>query len=91
MIDTSKAKWDLSREEKYVIRWLNENGFSGTLEKQYLSKTHFTLTKNGVNDSLSLPQGIEHMNIKGYMEGYGKSFELLCELMELRKKAGEIK
>lgn len=33
MIDISSAKWDFSKEEKYVINWLNEKGFDRKLER----------------------------------------------------------
>jgi len=84
MIDTSKAKWDLSKEEKYAIKWFNENGFDGELVKQYISKTKFTVSKNGVTDHFELPQGFEGMKMGKYMEMYRKSFELHCEI-EARK------
>ena len=39
MIDLKKARWDLSPEEKYAVKWLVENGFEGELARQYVSKT----------------------------------------------------
>ena len=54
MIDISNAKWDLSKEEKYVIKWLNEKGFDGKLVKQYVSKTIFSLSKDGITDTFEL-------------------------------------
>ena len=41
MIDTSNAKWDFSKEEKYVIRWFNDNGYDGKILKQCISKNNF--------------------------------------------------
>lgn len=41
MIDISGKKWDFSKEEEYAIKWLNDNGFNGRLEKQYISKNNF--------------------------------------------------
>lgn len=41
MIDTTNAKWDFSKEEKYVIKWFDDNGFKGKIIKQYVSKTIF--------------------------------------------------
>ena len=87
MIDTSKKKWDLSKEEKYAIKWFEENGFNGTLEKQYISKTIFTIEKDGIEDRFELVQGVEGMNVRAYMKQYGKNWDMLCELRRLKRQA----
>lgn len=87
MIDISKAKWDFSKEEKYAIKWFEENGFTGKVIKQYLSKTEFEISKDGITDKFTLPQGIVFRDIKGYMDQFKRNWELLCELHELRKEA----
>ena len=87
MIDTSKAKWELSKEEKYAIQWLEEHGFEGTLDRQYLSKTYFTVTKDGVTDQFALPMGSKDIRYPPIMEQYARSFALLCELEALRREA----
>lgn len=87
MIDTSGAKWDFSKEEKYAIEWLNKNEYNGKIVKQYISKTIFEIEKDGVTDKFELPQEIEFKNIKGYMEQYKKNWEMLCELQRLREEA----
>ena len=85
MIDTSNAKWDFSKEEKYVINWFNKNGFSRKIVKQYVSKTIFEITKDDISDKFELPQGIAFKNIKAYMEQFMKNWDMYCELYELRK------
>ena len=85
-IDTSKAKWEFSKEDKYIFNWLKENGFNATLEKQYISKMKVTVTKDGVTDHAEFISGTK-FDVKSYMEQYGKSFELLCELQKLRALA----
>ena len=87
MIDISNAKWDFSKEEKYAIKWLENNGFEGRIEKQYVSKTIFTISKDGVTTKFELPQGVVFKNIAGYMEQYKKNWELTCELYRLREEA----
>lgn len=87
MIDISKQKWDFSKEEKFVIKWFDENGFDGTLEKQYVSKTIFSIEKDGVKDKFELPQGIIFKDISGYMEQYRRSRKMLTELEKLRLQA----
>lgn len=86
MIDVSGAKWDFSKEEKFAIEWLNDNGFSGKLEKQYVSKTIFTIEKDDITETFELPQGIKNMNISKYMDQFSKNWKVLCELQKLRKQ-----
>jgi len=85
MISISNAKWDFSKEEKYVIDWFNKNGFDGKIVKQYISKTVFEISKDGISDKFELPQGIVFKNIKAYMEQFMKNWDMYCELYELRK------
>lgn len=86
MIDVSNAKWDFSAEEKYVAAWLEENGFTWKLERQYVSKTKFIVHKNGVSDTFDLVQGVKGMNMKSYMTQFLRNFDMLCELDGLRKQ-----
>lgn len=77
MISTDKARWELSLEEKYAILWLEENGFEGELARQYVSKTIFTARKDGVETTFELPQGVQGVNVKAYMEFFRKEFSML--------------
>ena len=77
MIDLKKARWDLSPEEKYAVKWLVENGFEGELARQYVSKTMFTARKDGVETTFELPQGVQGVNVKAYMEFFRKEFAML--------------
>lgn len=88
MIDLTKAKWELSNEELYAIDWFKKNGFSGSLDRQYISKTKFTVSKNGVTDRFELQSGAGY-DIEAYMEQYGRSFEQLCELKRLRAQVAQ--
>lgn len=82
MIDLRLAKNDFSKNEKYVIKWLNDNQFEGKIVKQYVSKTIFEIEKDGIVDKFELPQGIE--NISAYMKQYQKNWNMLCELHKLK-------
>ena len=77
MIDTSRAKWDLSKQEQYAIEWFTANGFVGEIKKQYVSKTVFKISKNGITDTFALPQSVTQKNINDFMEQYRKSFDIL--------------
>lgn len=82
MIDTSKAKWDLSTNDKAAIKWLEANGFSGVLVKQYISKSVFRVEKDGVGDTLEIPDSKDRPN----MEQFGRNFERFCELQKLKEE-----
>lgn len=86
MIDTSKAKWEFSKEIKYAIEWLDENGFDSILEKQNTSKTVFFVSKGGVNDTLEITVSRER-DIKKHLSNFEKSFDLKRELCKLRGQA----
>ena len=79
MLDLSKVKWDMSPEEKDAVKWFNDNGFDGNVQ-QLLSKTKFTVTKNGVTDTSFQIPNIPNVKIKDLMEQYRQSFEMLCRL-----------
>ena len=100
MLDLSKVKWDMSPEEKYAVKWFKmvkseiplaldggqftDHGFDGDVQ-QLLSKTKFTVTKNGVTDTSFQIPTIPNVKIKDLMEQYSRSFELLCKLQSLNK------
>lgn len=85
MIDTTNAKFDLSKEEEYVIKWFNDNGFNGKVIKQYVSKTIFEIEKDNIVDKFELPQGIVFNSISSYMKQFKKNWDMICELHKLRQ------
>lgn len=85
MIDTTNAKWDFSKEEEYVIKWFNDNGFNGKIIKQYVSKTIFEIEKDNIVDKFELPQGIVFNSISSYMKQFKKNWDMICELHKLRQ------
>ncbi len=91
MIDITNAKWDLSKEEKSVIKWLDDNEYNGKILKQYVSKTVFEISKDGITDKFELPQSIDSKQIKNYMEQFQKNWDVLCELKKLRQMRNQIR
>lgn len=85
MIDTTNVKWDFSKEEEYVIKWFNDNGFNGKVIKQYVSKTIFEIEKDNIVDKFELPQGIVFNSISSYMKQFKKNWDMICELHKLRQ------
>lgn len=86
LVDTSKAKWEFSKEIRHAIEWLDKNGFDAILEKQNTSKTVFFVSKGGVNDTLEITVSRER-DIKRHLSNFEKSFDLKRELCELREQA----
>lgn len=78
--DLSNAKWELSQEEKYAIDWFEKNGFDVKMERQYVSKTIFTVSKNGLSDKFELPQGGTLKDFMGYMNIFKKQWEMFYKL-----------
>ena len=90
MVDITNAKWDLSKEEKSAIKWLDDNGYNGKILKQYVSKTIFEISKDGITDNFELPQSIDSKQIKNYMEQFQKNWNMLCELKKLRQMKNQL-
>lgn len=90
MIDTTNTKWDLSKEEKTAIKWLDDNGYNGKILKQYVSKTVFEISKDGITDNFELPQSIDAKQIKNYMEQFQKNWDVLCKLKKLRQMKNQL-
>ena len=90
-IDINKAKCYLSKEEISVIKWFDDNEYNGKILKQYVSKTVFEISKDGITDNFELPQSIDAKQIKNYMEQYEKNWDVLCELKKLRQMRNQIR
>ena len=86
MIDTTKAKWDLSKPEQIAIQWFEENGFVGQIKKQYVSKTVFIVMKDGITDTFALPQSVTPKTINDFMEQYRKQFDILKLINQKEQK-----
>ena len=84
-MDISNARWELSKDEEYAISWFEENGFSGKLEKQYLSKTIFLVERDGVKNKFELPKGVVS-DISGFMQQYLETWDLLIRIENAKSK-----
>ena len=60
-----------------------------SLVKQYVSKTIFSLSKDGITDTFELTQGVVFSSISKYMMQFEKNWEMLCEMSKLTKDAQE--
>lgn len=84
MIDTSKAKWEFSKEDEYIFEWLDKNGFDAVLMKQYINKMKVKVSKNGVTDNAEFVSG-KRYDVKSYMEQYNRQFEMITALQVKEK------
>lgn len=73
---------DKSKVEKYAEKWFKENGFQCELIKQYISKTKYKISKDGITEIFELSYGITEP--KKYMEMYKKSFEMKKEILRMK-------
>ena len=92
MIDTSKTNKELSDAVQYVIRWFDDNGFSGKLTVNNTSKTEFWVHKEGVEDIFTLTatkQDPRKCDIAKYMTLFGKSFAMKQEITRLKAQLNE--
>ena len=67
-----------TKNEKYAEKWFKENGFDFELVKQYVSKTKYKITKDGITIPFELIWGVD--DIKGYMRMFNESFEMKKQL-----------
>lgn len=76
-MDTTNAKFDFSNEEKFALKWFTANGYTGRIVKQYIGKTVFQVSKDGMTKKFELMQGFKFRNIEKYMEQYRKVWEMI--------------
>lgn len=79
-------KVNKTRNEKYVEKWFKENGFDFRLIKQYMSKTKYEISKDGITITFELISGVD--DIKGYMKMFNESFEMRKEIMRMKEELG---
>ena len=82
MQNLDKKEWEFSAGEKYAIRWLEEHGFDVVLEKRYISKDIFRVSRDGLTDKFQLPLGDHRIDYRGVMDQFDKHWALLCAITE---------
>ena len=75
MIDLSKARWILSNEESYTATWLQEHGYSATVEQISEHEAVFHVTKDNRTKNLKIKSPKqENDSLKLIMETFDKTF-----------------
>lgn len=82
MQNLDRKEWEFTQGEKYAIEWLEEHGFDVILEKRYISKDIFRVSKDGLTDKFQLPLGNHKINYCGVMDQFDKHWALLSALTE---------
>ena len=76
---------ELSNQEKYAEKWFEKNGFTYRYVKQWISKTVYEISKDGLTYKWELPYDVT--NINQYMEfACAKNHALRLELEDLKNK-----
>lgn len=81
----------LTRPEKAIIEWLEDNGFSGKLTTANINKIEFVVEREGVKDILEVTSTRKATTESAIecCENFRKAFELKCENARLRKMLEE--
>ena len=90
-IDVSKTSKELDISLKKAIGWLNNNGFAGKITTYNTNKVEITVSKDGVEDILTLTSTVRNpkkVDIVEYMNQFGKSFEMKKEIERLKALKG---
>ena len=75
---------DKNKNEKFAERWFAQHGFEWKCVKQYISKTVYEISKDGLTYKWELPYGVT--DAKKYMDlACGKSHEMALEIERLKK------
>ena len=92
MVDCSKySHKEFLPPEKYIVKWLEENGFNAKLKTLNINKIEFEVERDGVCDTLSVTSKRKEYveDAADYVNQFLKSFELKCENERLRKQLGK--
>ena len=72
-----------NRNEKFAERWFDQHGFEWKLIKQYLSKTVYEISKDGLTYKWEMPFGVTEP--KKYMElACGHNHDLMLQIEALK-------
>ena len=88
MIDRTKIRKYTNDHEEYVMKWFDTHGFSGRVVHQWTTDTLFEVEKDGVTDTLQLTAAHQSTkcDIVKYMNDFERSFNMLCEIIRLKKE-----
>lgn len=73
-----------SKNERYAEKWFKTNDFKYKLVKQYISKTVWEISKDGLTYRWELPYDVS--DIHSYMKWCNRNHNMLVELNKLRKE-----
>lgn len=90
MKNLDKHEWDLNKDERYAINWLENRNYSVTITKRYMTKTIMQAQKDGITDELHLTFGEKNLGHTA-MEQFERTFEIKRENIRLKEELKKIK
>lgn len=82
MEEVMKSQKDRTDAEKFCENWLTRNGYSWECKKRYISKSVYSVSKDGTTDTVEICSTVT--DAKKYMEMFSKSFTMLVEINRLK-------
>lgn len=82
--------WDLSKGEKYAIKWFAEHNFDVVLKRRTITADTFSVSKSGVSMDFRLPLGDSKINYRKVMEQFEQDWALQLKLMACQKDSEAI-
>ena len=83
-----KCKWEKSTNEKKAESEMEDYGFNIIEVKQYISKTKYKVSKEGVEYTFEVYTDVS--NIKNYMRLVFETFEMKQEIMAKENRVKEL-
>ena len=74
--------WDKNKTEKRCEKWFKDNDFEVFESKQYMSKTNYKISKDGIEYVFELPYAVA--DIEKYMALFNISFEMKKEIIRMK-------
>ena len=90
MKNLDKHEWDLNKDERYAINWLENRNYSVTITKRYMTKTIMQVEKDGITEELHLTFGEKNLGHTA-MEQFGRTLEIKRENIRLKEELKKIK
>lgn len=87
MTNLDKHQWEFSTEEKYVIDWLESNGYAVTINKRFITKDKITISKGGHSEDTEIPLGDHRIHYDKIVKLIDKTFKMGVEIAKETKEA----
>lgn len=90
MKNLDKHEWDLNKDERYAIDWLENRNYSVTITKRYMTKTIMQVEKDGITEELHLTFSEKSLG-QTAMKQFERTIEIKRENIRLKEELKKIK